>query len=396
MFDKDNIDLSQYTHIFFSVPYAKKLNLFSMRSLYLEIFFLPKYHPIVSESVWCHKPDVSFNSHFAIDISNYHNLKIKDFDIKVDLFARNLLQSQHIGTVMLPLVKCETLKRTVPPVMFFYRQAEVSLVDPVKGKKVGRINVSCVFGRFDDAQFIDPTINFQLMQLKVNGGGFESLGIPERRNRKLSDVCSAASSMYGSYGSLPGSRGSLSPKVKSDSYKKFKAPSSQTSDSLLSDLSPISTKTPQPTRTLSRSSKELINILPSASMSPTRYLSAKEINEMLDEDTEDKIDRIIKDGLRNRFNIMDDDPYPEARETNRKESSPRSKDVIRFKSPTDENSKSSNTISPSKLETRIKKSPSLERLFEGMDISRDLGLEGISDSSSYEEHTTPRLVVNRK
>lgn len=392
---KDSVDLSSYTHLFFSVYSARKLSLFSMKSLYLEIFILPRYSPIVSDSVWCHKSDVTFNTHYAIDISNYKDLELKDFNIKVDVFSKSLLHSQRIGTVVLPLINCEIFRRTVPPILFFYKHTDVFLVDPSKDKRVGRINVSCVFGRYDDAQIIDPTVTFRLIQLKTNGSGLEMLGIPSRRSRKISDIYSSGSSGFGSFN---GGRGSLSPRVKSDALFKSRTPSRIVSESLSLDLSPISMRNPEFATRLSRSSKELINIVPARNISTTRNFSSREINEMFgrDKDTEDKIDKVIKDGLRNRFNILTSDYMPGIRNTTRERSVGSIRSAFGYTSPSNENYKLSNELGLSKVESNVRKSPPLEEMFDIMDISGDLDLDELSESSSYEESDQPRLVVNRK
>lgn len=156
----NNKGATQYTHLFLCISSGRRLTNFSMRSLFFQIHLHPSLCPLISHSVWCHRPDVHFNVAFYIELKQLKPLSINDLSISFDLYSRQLQSSSLLGIAKLKLDQKETLQKGRKPITYFYRQDPVDLMDPYTPTPVGNIFITVALGYEDQINMIESQTRF--------------------------------------------------------------------------------------------------------------------------------------------------------------------------------------------------------------------------------------------
>ena len=158
--------LNKFSHLYIAVSVGKKLQNFSMRSLFLQFRLNPSYQPIISHSDWCHKSDIHFDSTIMIPLAKLTRIKIEDLQLAVELHTRQLLSSQHLGTTKLPLKTAEIFSKLRKPLIYFYKQSNQPILDAFSESIIGRLVVTVAFGFEEHANFVEPPLKFTLTPIQ--------------------------------------------------------------------------------------------------------------------------------------------------------------------------------------------------------------------------------------
>ncbi|OHT17235.1 hypothetical protein TRFO_12575 [Tritrichomonas foetus] len=156
---------TQYTHLFLCISSGRRLTNFSMRSLYFQINLHSSLNPLISHSVWCHRPDLHFNAAFSIALNKLLPLTINDLSISFDLYSRQLQSSSLLGVAKLELNQKETLQKARMPITYFYHQDPVDLIDTYTSTPVGNIFITVALGYSEQTNLVEPQTRFIMAQI---------------------------------------------------------------------------------------------------------------------------------------------------------------------------------------------------------------------------------------
>lgn len=156
---------TNYTHMFISISTGRKLNNFSMRSLFFQIHIHPNFLPLISHSVWCHTQEINFNTAFSIELSKLHPLTLEDLSISFNLYWKQLQSSSLLGITTAKLNDKSATQNKNNSLLYFYDQSPLELTDPNLSIPVGTIYVTIAVGNLDHLNMIEPQKHFISAQI---------------------------------------------------------------------------------------------------------------------------------------------------------------------------------------------------------------------------------------
>lgn len=157
---KASMNPSRFSHLYVCVSSARKLNRFSMRSLFIKIQLHPLVQPLISHSVWCHRPDIQFNAAFMIDLDKMPKVSIYNLNLDIELHTRQLQSSQQVGNTRLQMKQGDSLIRANLPIIYYFKESTVPIIDTLSSNEVGKFVVTVALGYQEHRNHVEPPIRF--------------------------------------------------------------------------------------------------------------------------------------------------------------------------------------------------------------------------------------------